>query len=283
MNSKLIVGDVLVELQNMDDNSVDLVFGSPPYADKGERYGTDEVWPTQAWVDWMRKITVEAVRVSKGYVVWVVNSFNKNGEYHPSCELLLTDLYKAPGVVCQRPVIWHKNSSPVKMNWFSPSFEYCLSFYSREKSPTFNWEAVAAPPAYKSGGKFRQRNRKGERVEGNEYPQTKLARPKDVFHEPTDEVQYITVGGGHMGHKLAHKNEAPFPLKLAEKFVLACSNKGDTVLDPFSGSATTGHACILHDRNYIGIDIRESQKALGQQRLDDVRASIGEFNTSSID
>ena len=43
-------------------------------------------------------------------------------------------------------------------------------------------------------------------------------------------------------------------LKLLERIILASSNIGDTVLDPFSGSGTTGVACIENKRSFIGID-----------------------------
>jgi len=41
---------------------------------------------------------------------------------------------------------------------------------------------------------------------------------------------------------------------LLERIILASSKKGDSVLDPFCGSATSGLASIMHDRLYTGID-----------------------------
>lgn len=53
------------------DKSVDLVFGSPPYLD-ARTYGIGAVRNLNQWTDWMMEVTREAVRVSRGLVLWVV-------------------------------------------------------------------------------------------------------------------------------------------------------------------------------------------------------------------
>jgi hypothetical protein len=82
------------------------------------------------------------------------------------------------------------------------------------------------------------------------------------------------VGGGVMGHELAHENEAPYPLSLATFFVRSFCPPGGVVLDPFSGSGTTGHAALQYSRRYIGIDIRESQVELTKRRLATVQPEL---------
>ena len=74
------------------------------------------------------------------------------------------------------------------------------------------------------------------------------------------------VGGGTMGSPLAHENEAPFPELLAEFFIKSFCPPDGIVLDPFSGSGTTCAAAEKWGRQWIGIDIRESQVELSQKR-----------------
>jgi DNA modification methylase len=74
-------------------------------------------------------------------------------------------------------------------------------------------------------------------------------------------------GGGHMGSKLAHENEAPFPEKLAEFFVKSFCPPDGTVLDPFCGSGTTLKVAIKNGRQAIGYDIRECQTELSGERV----------------
>ena len=82
------------------------------------------------------------------------------------------------------------------------------------------------------------------------------------------------VGGGFMGSKLAHENEAPFPESLAEFFVLSFCPPGGWCLDPFSGSGTTSAVCRRFGRNCVGIDIRQSQIELSRRRTHLIQTKI---------
>lgn len=88
-----------------------------------------------------------------------------------------------------------------------------------------------------------------------------------VLANPGCLVKGIKVGGGLLGSKLAHENEAPFPEALAEWFIKSWCKPGGTVLDPFSGSGTTASVARRLGRNGIGIDLRWSQCELGARRL----------------
>lgn len=59
------------------------------------------------------------------------------------------------------------------------------------------------------------------------------------------------------------------PVELMERFILASSNPGDIVLDPFMGSGTTGVACIKTGRNYIGFELSQKYHAVALQRIAD--------------
>ena len=76
------------------------------------------------------------------------------------------------------------------------------------------------------------------------------------------------VGGGLMGHPLAHENEAPYPLDLASFFVRSFCPPNGIVADCFSGSGTTLHAALLHGRRFIGCDVRQSQVDLSIRRAE---------------
>ena len=83
-----------------------------------------------------------------------------------------------------------------------------------------------------------------------------------------------TVGGGQIGSKLAHENEAPFPEKLAEFFIRSFCPPGGIVLDPFVGSGTTLAVALKTGRQGVGIDVRESQVSLAQRRVDSVQPEM---------
>lgn len=106
-----------------------------------------------------------------------------------------------------------------------------------------------------------------------------IANPGNVINElytseqvaellaQSSDVQRHLVGGGQMGHDLAHENEAPFPLTLATFFVRSFCPPGGITADCFGGSFTTAHASIENDRRFVGCDLRQSQVDLGIKRL----------------
>jgi len=62
---------------------------------------------------------------------------------------------------------------------------------------------------------------------------------------------------------------ATFPLDLAKRVVLSGGNEGNTVLDPFMGSGTTGVACVQTGRKFIGIEIDESYYNIAKRRIEE--------------
>jgi site-specific DNA-methyltransferase (adenine-specific) len=60
----------------------------------------------------------------------------------------------------------------------------------------------------------------------------------------------------------------PKPIKLMERLVRASTNKGDTILDPFMGSGTTGVACANLERNFIGIELDKEYFEIASNRIE---------------
>ena len=72
---------------------------------------------------------------------------------------------------------------------------------------------------------------------------------------------------------------ATYPMKLIEPCILAGSRDGDTVLDPFSGSGTTGIVAIINGRNYVGIELNPEYAVISEKRITD---EVGFFGTVEI-
>ena len=99
-----------------------------------------------------------------------------------------------------------------------------------------------------------------------DYTEPVLANPGNVIK--------CNVGGGVMGHKLAHENEAPYPEKLVEFFVNSLCPPGGLCLDPFSGSGTTVAVCERLGRNGVGVDIRPKMTELARRRCRDIQREL---------
>ena len=117
------------------------------------------------------------------------------------------------------------------------------------------------------GGTITRGKKAGDtETESGAYLPPVLANPGNVIT--------CKVGGGHMGHDLAHDNEAPFPLKLAEFFVRSFCPPGGVVGDCFAGSGTTPHAAKKWGRNFMGCYLRQSQVELTMRRLETVQPEL---------
>jgi hypothetical protein len=92
----LVFGDCVQVMNGMEPASVDLVFGSPPYAD-ARSYGIGAQRGCQEWIDWMLDVTAAAVRVSRGLVLWVCASVTRKWCYWPGPEGLLYEWWKRGG------------------------------------------------------------------------------------------------------------------------------------------------------------------------------------------
>jgi hypothetical protein len=101
---------------------------------------------------------------------------------------------------------------------------------------------------------------------GRVYQPPEKANPGNVID--------CVVGGGNMGDKLCHENEAPFPEYLAEFVIRSWCPRGGLVCDPFVGSGTTAAVAVSLGRRFAGCDIRASQVKLTRRRLSKVQAPL---------
>ena len=127
-------------------------------------------------------------------------------------------------------------------------------------------------------------HKNGDTPNEDSYDPPALANPGTVIEqlytaeevakliEQQADVRKHIVGGNVMastggGSRLASMNEAPFPEKLAEFFILSFCPPGGLVLDCFGGSGTVAAVAIRHGRRAISIDIRESQTEISRKRI----------------
>lgn len=113
---------------------------------------------------------------------------------------------------------------------------------------------------------------------GNVIQEKYTAAEVAALLEISSDVNKHNVGGGQMGSDLAHENEAPFPETLAEFFIRSYCPEGGIVCDPHSGSGTVAKVARKWGRQWVGIDLRDSQVKLSKRRVKEA-ASLFEGNT----
>ncbi len=261
-NGTLFQGDSPSWLGTLQPESVDLIFADPPYnVNKAEWDNFESQEHYIAWsVNWIQ----EAVRVLKPEGSLYVCGYSE----------VLADL-KHPALLffksC-RWIVWHyKNKANLGNDW-GRSHESIIHF-RKTGSVRLNVDYIRIPygahtlkyPAHPQAATS-QFGDSGARDHWTPHPLG--AKPKDVLDIPT------TCNG--MGEKTPHPTQKPE--ELVRKFVLASSNKGDTVLDPFSGSGTTLVAAEQLGRRWLGCDLNSTYNSWATERIKKVRRmSVAEW------
>ena len=236
----LHLGDSAKVLENISDNSIDLIVTSPPY---------DNLRKYKGYTFDFEKIAKELFRVIKdgGVMVWVVSDQTVNGsESGTSFKQAL--FFKEIGFNLHDTMIYAKtNPIPQNHNRYEQCFEY-MFVLSKGKPKTFN---PLRQPTKNAGKTFNWGNRKTVLDENQcrRHKETDIRVCNDS--KIRNNIFYYSVGGGKSGHP------AVFPYQLAEDHILSWSNEGDIILDPFMGSGTTGVAALNNNRKFIGIEINE--------------------------
>lgn len=256
----LRLGDCQDVMSRMTDNSVDLVFCSPPYADR-RAYGIDFNLRGRDWVDWAYDRYLSCLRVCRGLVAWVVEGTGpQSANYGGEPVLLLAKLIEA-GIPVWKPGIYGRYSLPGKFSVLRNNWEFIICSSGHKKLEWSDPTAMGTPPKCKPGGRTRPRKTDGSRnVATQDYKQPERTNYGNI-------LWCGAVGGGQMGHALAHANEAPFPEFLPEVYVQSFCKPGGTVLDCFAGSGTTLVAAARAGRNAVGIELRADQLTVAAQRL----------------
>lgn len=261
----LHVGDSLEALKKFENNSINLIVTSPPYADARKKtYGGVSV---DEYVDWFLPYAAELKRVLAPDGSFILNIKEKvvNGERHPYVMELVLALRKQ-GWLFTEEYIWHKTTTtPGKWpNRFRDLWEHCYHF-TKNKKFTMNQEAVKVPIgdwSAKRLANLSEKDRTRQNAQnGSGYGKTvsnwvgkETVYPGNVLHGSSE-----TSNTGH---------SAAFPVWIPEWFIKLFSNPGDTVLDPFIGSGSTAIAALNHQRNIIGCELLPKYAAIAVSRVE---------------
>lgn len=248
----LMLGDCQKELNKIKDNSIDLIFTSPPYADsRSQTYGG--VHP-EKYVEWFLPISAELLRVLKPTGTFILNIKEKvvSGERHTYVIELILEM-RRQGWLWTEEFIWHKkNSYPGKWpNRFRDSWERLLQFNKNRQFHMYQ-EEVMVPM-----GDWAQRRLKNlsETDKVRDPSRVGSGFGKRIANWVGREKAYPT-NVLHMATETKNRNHsAVFPEDLPEWFIKLFTKKGDCILDPFMGSGTTIFVAHRLERNSIGIEI----------------------------
>ncbi len=237
-HGEIWVGDAIAWLRSLESESVDLIFADPPYNIKKAEWDSFE--SQQAYVDWSLQWIEQAARVLKPTGTLYICGYSE----------ILADLRLPASRYFQgcRWLVWHyKNKANLGRDW-GRSHESILHF-RKTRQFTFNIDAVRIPYGNHTL-KYPEHPQAASSQYGRGHPHLWQphphgAKPRDVLEIPT------TCNGMH--EKTPHPTQKPE--ELLRKIVLASSNPGDLILDPFIGSGTTAVVAEQLKRRWKGCDI----------------------------
>ncbi len=260
----LFLGDCLDVLAKTKENAIDMIFADPPYnlsnggftvhagkmvsvhkGDWDKSKGVEKDFDFHLkWIEACRRV------LKPEGTIWI------SGTYHSiyQCGFALQKL----GYKILNDISWYKpNASPnLSGRYFTASHESLI--WARKDlnaKHTYNYK---------------------EMKNGN--------WPNDIFKNPGKQMRSVweipaledvwVEGTPKASEKKFGKHPTQKPLALLERIIKAGSNKNDWVMDPFTGSSTTGIAAVKYGRRFIGIDTEKSFLDLSKKRLIDVNNTL---------
>lgn len=259
-NFEIIQNDALAELKKMEQGIFDLIITSPPY-NLGKEY--EDKTNIEKYLKTQEEIIVELVRTLSGVgnICWQVGNYVNKGEVFP-LDIFYYQLFKRLGLKLRNRIVWHFGHGLHASKRFSGRYETIL-WFSKSENYIFNLNNVRIPSKYPGKLHFKGPN-KGK-PSGNPLGKN----PSDVWEIVKNdwENEVWNIPNVKANHPEKTQHPCQFPVELAERCVLALSNVGGKVLDPFAGVGTSLVAAIMHGRYAVGIDKEKEYCKIAENRI----------------
>ncbi len=240
--------DNLEFMEGIADGQMQLIVTSPPYnLNKAYESGVS----LEKYVESQAQVIEECVRIMRpeGSLCWQVGNFVEDGEIVP-IDAILYPIFKKLGLKLRNRIVWHFGHGLHCSRRLSGRYE-TINWWTKGNNYTWNLDPIRIPSKYPN-----KRHFKGPNI-GKLSGNPKGKNPSDVWEFPN-------VKHNHP-EKTAHPCQ--FPIELVERLVLAMSDPGDAVLDPYMGVGTSVIAAIMHNRIGYGCDNYPEYVDIAQQRI----------------
>ena len=206
----------------------------------------------------------EIVRIltPNGSICWQVGNYVKNGEVFP-LDAYFYPLFKALGLQLRNRIVWTFEHGMHCKNRFSGRYETLL-WFTKSENYTFNLDSVRVPSKYPGKRHFKPGPKYGT-LSGNPLGKN----PGDIWKMMEDEwvsgVWNIPNVKANHPEKTIHPCQ--YPIELAERCILALTNVGDWVLDPFNGAGSSVLAAVKQGRRAMGCERDEAYMCEAKRRM----------------
>ncbi|MFA5660352.1 MAG: site-specific DNA-methyltransferase [Bacilli bacterium] len=255
-NFSVTHGDGVKLIKHLKDKSIKLVYGSPPYPNAKRNYRT---WKIENYIKEISpfiKFLIPKL-TDDGFIVINVKSNRVQGTKTTSSERslvieeLMIHMKKVLKLYCVDIEIWAKtNPVPTGVRVATiDAYEYNL-WFSKSSKWVINIDQIRRP--------YKESSIKSYENVIYKPRQNKLqyvTKEKKIFPNPLGALPINVISGAVSGKVVNH--QAVQPNYLPERYIRACTQEGDIVLDPWTGSGTTGVVALNNNRKFIGFEISE--------------------------
>lgn len=254
--------DNIEYMRTLPKESMHLIVTSPPY-NIGKVY--EKRTSRDVYIEEQAATIAEAVRLlnPRGSICWQVGNHVDDGEVFP-LDIILYDLFKNHGLKLRNRIIWTFGHGLHCQKRFSGRHEAIL-WFTKSDDYTFNLDPVRVPSKYPNKKHFKGPNR--GKVSSNPLGKN----PSDLWEIPNVKANHV--------EKTIHPCQ--FPVALVERLVLALTNPGDSVLDPYLGVGSSAIAALRHGRHAYGCDVTQEYVDTALDRVDQLFA--GTLRTRPMD
>ena len=253
-------GDTGNFVREVPDKTISLVITSPPY-NLGKAY--ENLTSIDIYLDAQTKLLQELHRILRddGSICWQVGNFIKNGEVYP-LDILYYPIFKQLGFFLRNRIIWYFGHGLHASKRFSGRYETIL-WFSKTDSYKFNLDPVRVPSKYPG-----KRHFKGGSI-GKPSGNPLGKNPSDIWEFIVNEWDELLwdIPNVKSNHPEKTTHPCQYPIELVERCVLAMTDAGDWVFDPYAGVGSSLIAAIMHDRRAMGSEKEEDYVKIAQERI----------------
>lgn len=256
----LRLGDTCDFLPTIPSKIATLIITSPPY-NIGKEYETRI--SIEAYLRQQEPVIDELVRIlrDEGSLCWQVGNFVENSEVFP-LDIFHYHILKRRGLKLRNRIVWHFGHGLHASKRFSGRYETIL-WFTKSDEYVFNLDAVRVSSKYPGKRHFKGPNR--GKPSGNPLGKNPSDLWEFVAQEWDKELWDIPNVKANHPEKTVHPCQ--YPIELVERCVLALTNEGDWVLDPYCGVGSTLIAGLKHNRRVIGCDKEPDYIRITRERI----------------
>lgn len=256
--------NALIFCNKLKNSSIKLIITSPPY-NIGKEYETKT--SIEEYIAKMEPMIAEFVRVLRddGSICWQVGNYVDDGEVFP-LDIYFYALFKKYGLKLRNRIIWHFGHGLHCSKRFSGRYETIL-WFTKSDDYTFNLDDVRIPSKY-PGKRYYKGDKKGA-VSSN----PKGKNPEDVWELTVNKLKddwdslIWDIPNVKANHPEKVDHPCQFPVELVERCVLALTDEGEIVYDPFAGVGSTLLGALKNSRIAYGTELEQKYIDIGLLRI----------------